>query len=164
MNGPETFVYSKHRHGDSIWVFNICNISGRSCIQTLTLGKDVQCPFVFLSLWMQQVFLSWRWLSMGSFRRGKPSSWRLRYNVDACCGHNTSTFNATNVCFMHKNKPASWTWKSTLSLFINESVTIVSLQTDSSILGGMIVSIGDKYVDMSTKTKIQKLTKLIKET
>lgn len=41
---------------------------------------------------------------------------------------------------------------------------VVSLQTDSSILGGMIVSIGDKYVDMSTKTKIQKLTKLIKET
>lgn len=37
-------------------------------------------------------------------------------------------------------------------------------QLDPSILGGMIVSIGDKYVDMSTKTKIQKLTKLIKET
>lgn len=36
-------------------------------------------------------------------------------------------------------------------------------QTDPSILGGMVVSIGDKYVDMSTKTKIQKLTKLIKE-
>lgn len=37
-----------------------------------------------------------------------------------------------------------------------------SLQFDPAILGGMIVSIGDKYVDMSTKTKIQKLTKLIK--
>lgn len=54
--------------------------------------------------------------------------------------------------------------KITFFTFINESVTFVSLQTDSSILGGMIVSIGDKYVDMSTKTKIQKLTKLIKET
>lgn len=42
--------------------------------------------------------------------------------------------------------------------------TLTPLQLDSSILGGMIVSIGDKYVDMSTKTKIQKLTKLIKET
>lgn len=49
-------------------------------------------------------------------------------------------------------------------LIIYKFLTIVSLQTDSAILGGMIVSIGDKYVDMSTKTKIQKLTKLIKET
>ncbi|KAK5897193.1 hypothetical protein CesoFtcFv8_010278 [Champsocephalus esox] len=42
----------------------------------------------------------------------------------------------------------------------------IKLETklDSTILGGMIVSIGDKYVDMSTKTKILKLTKLIKET
>lgn len=37
-------------------------------------------------------------------------------------------------------------------------------QSDPSILGGMIVSIGDKYVDMSTKSKIQKLTTLIRET
>ncbi|XP_066563088.1 ATP synthase peripheral stalk subunit OSCP, mitochondrial [Amia ocellicauda] len=37
-------------------------------------------------------------------------------------------------------------------------------KSDPSILGGMIVSIGDKYVDMSTKTKIQKLTKIMKET
>lgn len=37
-------------------------------------------------------------------------------------------------------------------------------QCDPSILGGMIVSVGDKYVDMSTKSKIQKLTKLIRDT
>ncbi|XP_066475247.1 ATP synthase subunit O, mitochondrial [Tiliqua scincoides] len=36
-------------------------------------------------------------------------------------------------------------------------------KTDPSILGGMIVSIGDKYVDMCTKTKIQKLSKIMKE-
>lgn len=41
---------------------------------------------------------------------------------------------------------------------------IFSLQSDPAILGGMIVSIGDKYVDMSTKTKIQKLTKIIRDT
>ncbi|XP_029297410.1 ATP synthase peripheral stalk subunit OSCP, mitochondrial [Cottoperca gobio] len=42
----------------------------------------------------------------------------------------------------------------------------IQLETklDSSILGGLIVSIGDKYVDMSTKTKIQKMSKLIRET
>ncbi|XP_045062370.1 ATP synthase subunit O, mitochondrial-like [Coregonus clupeaformis] len=37
-------------------------------------------------------------------------------------------------------------------------------KSDPSILGGMIVSIRDKYVDMSTKTKIQKLTKIIRKT
>ncbi|KAM4796855.1 ATP synthase peripheral stalk subunit OSCP, mitochondrial [Rhinophrynus dorsalis] len=37
-------------------------------------------------------------------------------------------------------------------------------KTDSSILGGMIVSIGDKYIDMSTKAKIQKLTKIMRDT
>ncbi|KAL3044966.1 hypothetical protein OYC64_013271 [Pagothenia borchgrevinki] len=45
----------------------------------------------------------------------------------------------------------------------HESIKLVT-KLDSTILGGMIVSIGDKYVDMSTKTKILKLTKLIKET
>ncbi|KAJ8013147.1 hypothetical protein DPEC_G00050270 [Dallia pectoralis] len=40
---------------------------------------------------------------------------------------------------------------------------ILETKSDSAILGGMIVSIGDKYVDMSTKTKIQKLTKIIRE-
>ncbi|XP_026998044.1 ATP synthase subunit O, mitochondrial isoform X2 [Tachysurus fulvidraco] len=44
-----------------------------------------------------------------------------------------------------------------------ETIKLVT-KCDPSILGGMVVSIGDKYVDMSTKTKIQKLTKLIRET
>ncbi|XP_062332019.1 ATP synthase subunit O, mitochondrial [Osmerus eperlanus] len=42
-------------------------------------------------------------------------------------------------------------------------ILVLQTKTDGSILGGMIVSIGDKYVDMSTKTKIQKLTKIIKD-
>ncbi|XP_075889024.1 ATP synthase peripheral stalk subunit OSCP, mitochondrial [Nelusetta ayraudi] len=55
--------------------------------------------------------------------------------------------------------------KVALNGFLQKGETIkLETKTDSSILGGMIVSIGDKYVDMSTKTKIQKLTKLIKET
>nr|XP_033806314.1 ATP synthase subunit O, mitochondrial [Geotrypetes seraphini] len=37
-------------------------------------------------------------------------------------------------------------------------------KTDPSILGGMIVSLGDKYIDMSTKAKIQKMTKIMRET
>nr|XP_005303393.1 ATP synthase subunit O, mitochondrial [Chrysemys picta bellii] len=43
---------------------------------------------------------------------------------------------------------------------------VLKLETknDPSILGGMIVSIGDKYADMSTKSKIQKLTKIMRDT
>ncbi|XP_068181990.1 ATP synthase subunit O, mitochondrial [Antennarius striatus] len=55
--------------------------------------------------------------------------------------------------------------KVALNGFLQKGETIkLETKLDSSILGGMIVSIGDNYVDMSTKTKIQKLTKLIKET
>uniref|UniRef100_A0A3Q3VSB9 ATP synthase peripheral stalk subunit OSCP, mitochondrial n=1 Tax=Mola mola TaxID=94237 RepID=A0A3Q3VSB9_MOLML len=55
--------------------------------------------------------------------------------------------------------------KVALNGFLQKGETIkLETKADPSILGGMIVSIGDKYVDMSTKTKIQKLTKLIKET
>ncbi|KAA0715640.1 ATP synthase subunit O, mitochondrial [Triplophysa tibetana] len=55
--------------------------------------------------------------------------------------------------------------KVALNGFLAKGETIkLETKSDASILGGMIVSIGDKYVDMSTKTKIQKLTKLIRET
>ncbi|KAK2904046.1 ATP synthase subunit O, mitochondrial [Channa argus] len=55
--------------------------------------------------------------------------------------------------------------KVALKGFLQKGETIkLDSKSDPSILGGMIVSIGDKYVDMSTKTKIQKLTKLIRET
>uniref|UniRef100_A0A4W5RME4 Uncharacterized protein n=1 Tax=Hucho hucho TaxID=62062 RepID=A0A4W5RME4_9TELE len=40
----------------------------------------------------------------------------------------------------------------------------LSAQSDPSILGGMTVSIREQYVDMFTKTKIQKRTKIIRET
>ncbi|XP_069026501.1 ATP synthase subunit O, mitochondrial [Embiotoca jacksoni] len=54
--------------------------------------------------------------------------------------------------------------KTALKGFLQKGETIqLETKTDPSILGGMIVSIGDKYVDMSTKTKVQKLTKLMKE-
>ncbi|XP_049442782.1 ATP synthase subunit O, mitochondrial [Epinephelus fuscoguttatus] len=55
--------------------------------------------------------------------------------------------------------------KVALKGFLQKGESIkLETKSDPSILGGMIVSIGDKYVDMSTKTKIQKLTKLIRET
>ncbi|XP_008325603.1 ATP synthase peripheral stalk subunit OSCP, mitochondrial [Cynoglossus semilaevis] len=55
--------------------------------------------------------------------------------------------------------------KLALNGFLQKGETIkLKIKSDPSILGGMIVSIGDRYVDMSTKTKIQKLSKLIRET
>ncbi|KAK5607869.1 ATP synthase subunit O, mitochondrial [Crenichthys baileyi] len=55
--------------------------------------------------------------------------------------------------------------KVALKGFLQKGETIkLETKSDPSILGGMIVSIGDKYADMSTKTKIQKLTQLIRET
>ncbi|XP_012713462.2 ATP synthase subunit O, mitochondrial [Fundulus heteroclitus] len=54
--------------------------------------------------------------------------------------------------------------KVALNGFLQKGETIkLETKSDPSIMGGMIVSIGEKYVDMSTKTKIQKLTKLIRE-
>lgn len=42
----------------------------------------------------------------------------------------------------------------------NESVFITT-KVDPSIIGGMIVSIGDRYVDMSVASKIKKYTDII---
>ncbi|XP_037687996.1 ATP synthase subunit O, mitochondrial isoform X2 [Choloepus didactylus] len=42
--------------------------------------------------------------------------------------------------------------------------TVTTASTDPSIMGGMIVRIGEKYVDMSAKTKIQKLSRTMRET
>ncbi|KAM9795220.1 ATP synthase peripheral stalk subunit OSCP, mitochondrial [Neosynchiropus ocellatus] len=55
--------------------------------------------------------------------------------------------------------------KVALNGFLQKGESIkLETKSDPSILGGMVVSIGDKYVDMSTRTKIQKLTKLMRET
>jgi len=39
---------------------------------------------------------------------------------------------------------------------------LITTSVDPSIVGGLIVSIGDKYCDMSTATKIKKYTEIIK--
>ena len=44
--------------------------------------------------------------------------------------------------------------------FRNEPPT---LQQDPEILGGMVVDLGDKFIDMSTKTKVQKIVKTLSE-
>ena len=41
---------------------------------------------------------------------------------------------------------------------------VLSLQTDGSIIGGMVVEVGDKYIDMSTVTKVKKIMQSLRET
>ena len=42
----------------------------------------------------------------------------------------------------------------------NETIQL-SAKVDPTIIGGMVVSIGDKYVDMSVASKVKKYTDLI---
>jgi len=54
--------------------------------------------------------------------------------------------------------------KKTLQAFSKKGETIkLELKVDPSLIGGMIVSIGDKYVDMSVATKIKKYTEIIQD-
>jgi F-type H+-transporting ATPase subunit O len=42
----------------------------------------------------------------------------------------------------------------------NETIQLTA-RVDPSLIGGMVVSIGDKYVDMSVATKVKRYTNLI---
>ncbi|XP_036983108.1 ATP synthase subunit O, mitochondrial [Artibeus jamaicensis] len=54
--------------------------------------------------------------------------------------------------------------KTVLNSFLSKNQILkLEVKTDPSIMGGMIVRIGEKYVDMSAKTKIQKLSKALRE-
>ncbi|KAL1456717.1 hypothetical protein WDU94_001423 [Cyamophila willieti] len=52
--------------------------------------------------------------------------------------------------------------QSTLKLFAKKGENILlTTKVDPALIGGMVVSIGDKYVDMSVASKIQKYTNLL---
>ena len=52
--------------------------------------------------------------------------------------------------------------ESALKAFLKQGQTILlTTKVDPSIIGGMVVSIGDKYVDMSVSSKIKKYTDVI---
>ncbi|KAH0506479.1 ATP synthase subunit O, mitochondrial [Microtus ochrogaster] len=54
--------------------------------------------------------------------------------------------------------------KTVLKSFLGQGQILkLEVKTDPSIMGGMIVRIGEKYVDMSAKTKIQKLSQAMQE-
>ncbi|GAB1300437.1 ATP synthase subunit O, mitochondrial [Apodemus speciosus] len=54
--------------------------------------------------------------------------------------------------------------KTVLKSFLSQGQTLkLEVKADPSIMGGMMVRIGEKYVDMSTRSKIQKLSKAMRE-
>ena len=54
--------------------------------------------------------------------------------------------------------------KTVLKSFLSPNQILkLEIKTGPSIMGGMIVRIGEKYVDMSAKSKIQKLSKAMRE-
>ncbi|XP_041462254.1 ATP synthase subunit O, mitochondrial-like [Lytechinus variegatus] len=51
-----------------------------------------------------------------------------------------------------------------LKAFVKKGESLqLNLNVDPALIGGMIVEVGDKYVDMSTASKVRNLTNLIKE-
>lgn len=53
--------------------------------------------------------------------------------------------------------------ESTLKMFLSKGQTILlTANVDPAIIGGMIVSIGDRYVDMSIASKVKKYADIIK--
>ncbi|XP_025896165.1 ATP synthase subunit O, mitochondrial [Nothoprocta perdicaria] len=96
---------------------------------------------------------------------------RLRYapSIVSAFGKIMSAYRGEVLCTVTTAQPlddASLTeLKSALNGFLAKGEILkLETKTDPSILGGMIVNIGEKYVDMSTKSKIQKLTKIMRET
>ncbi|KAJ6662400.1 hypothetical protein lerEdw1_011813 [Lerista edwardsae] len=96
---------------------------------------------------------------------------RLPYtpSVISAFGKIMSAYRGEVLCSVTTAQPldeASLTeLKTALNGFLAKGEVLkLQTKTDPSVLGGMIVSIGDKYVDMSTRTKIQKLSKIMKET
>ncbi|XP_032973508.1 ATP synthase subunit O, mitochondrial-like [Rhinolophus ferrumequinum] len=54
--------------------------------------------------------------------------------------------------------------KTVLKSFLSKNQVLkLEVKTDPSIMGGMIIHIGEKYVDMSAKTEIQKLSRVMQE-
>ncbi|KFZ55050.1 hypothetical protein N338_08287, partial [Podiceps cristatus] len=95
---------------------------------------------------------------------------RLRYTPDivSAFGKIMSAYRGEVLCTVTTAQPlddASLSeLKSVLGGFLAKGEVLkLETKTDPSILGGMIVNIGEKYVDMSTRSKIQKLTKIMRE-
>uniref|UniRef100_A0AAJ7SM91 Oligomycin sensitivity conferral protein n=1 Tax=Petromyzon marinus TaxID=7757 RepID=A0AAJ7SM91_PETMA len=55
--------------------------------------------------------------------------------------------------------------KTVLTGFLKQGEVLkLQTKTDPSLMGGMLVNIADKFVDLSVKAKVQKLARLLRET
>ncbi|NXE03318.1 ATPO synthase, partial [Chaetorhynchus papuensis] len=106
----------------------------------------------------------WPWCLNGIL--GRNSSLGGWAGPGTGCPEQLPSFSFSSVVFFQPLDEASLTeLKSALNGFLSKGEVLkLETKTDPSILGGMIVNIGEKYVDMSTRSKIQKLTKIMRET
>ena len=42
-------------------------------------------------------------------------------------------------------------------------IVCCSVQLEPSLLGGMVVEVGDKYIDMSTQSKVKRIMQVLRE-
>jgi F-type H+-transporting ATPase subunit O len=79
-----------------------------------------------------------------------------------------SAYRGEVICVVTTAKPLDQAYmkelRTALEAFLKKG-EVLQLETkvDPSLIGGMVVNIGDKYVDMSTATKIKTYTNIIKQ-
>ncbi|KAI3386802.1 hypothetical protein SNEBB_000728 [Seison nebaliae] len=78
----------------------------------------------------------------------------------------TASLKGDVECKITTSKPLGQQQKTEIQGALKQVVTTgnikVQFVTDENIMGGMIVEIGDKYLDMSVKTKISKFSEIIR--
>ena len=70
-------------------------------------------------------------------------------------------------CTVTTAKPLDWEMNAnliaTLQKFVKPTETLkIETTTDPSLIGGMVIDLGEYYIDMSTATKIKKITQALK--
>ena len=53
--------------------------------------------------------------------------------------------------------------KATLAKFVKPTETLmITTDTDSSLIGGMVINMGEYYIDLSTATKVKRISAALK--
>lgn len=70
-------------------------------------------------------------------------------------------YSSLNLCLIYCLKPHQKIMLILQKFLKNNETLQLTAKVDPSLIGGMIVSIDDKYVDMSVASKVKKYTELI---